>query len=268
MTATNSGGSASVSFKVTVTGAVIGSDTIAALGTPSADFKAVAVSAPLIAGAGAQMNGVYSANSIVALALAALKGDTGSARDRLIAQLKWLMDTPSRNPLMCGAFADNTSSLVAAAIAITRKSPATWDLLGTATQTRCDLAMKAAAFDGAFVGSDANPWYGTSGGKPRTLRGWPATGGSSLKTANFNLSGMAPAMMLISMAYLGGPAAWRSFLQTTTPANLRAQLAAANLDGGNLYKTMNWRNEGYTGDVGQGPTCRPTPRPTPRSSAR
>jgi hypothetical protein len=58
--------------------------------------------------------------------------------------------------------------------------------------------------------------------------------------------------MLITMAYFGGPAAWRSLLQGTTPAALRAELAGPGLAGGQLHDTMNWRSIGNTQDLGQG----------------
>ena len=247
VTASNSGGSASVSFKVSVRAVEVPvpDDPVAALGAPSADFSAVAVAAQLVypAPSGVEMYGTYSANSLLALGIACLKGNTGTARDRALEQIRYLLNTPSRNPLNCGGYPDNVCNLFSAMLVVVKQSPA-WSLLSSTERARADAAMKVHAFSGAFISADANPWYPN---KPRTIRGYPGTGGSNQKTTAPNQSLMGPCSLLIAMAYFGGPTQLKALLSGTTPAQLRSELAGLGLSGGNLHDTMNWRNVGYTG---------------------
>ncbi len=229
-------------------GAVI--SPIGSLGTPThASFYTDAIAAPAIKSTNkttppTEMGNAYSCGSAIALGIGVLKAHAGS-----ITQAKSTLDislTVANAPLNCAGAGDWCCNPLSTMFTCMKYAPGFWTGQLTADQrAKITASMKVHLFSGAFVCADAN-----SLGEGTTIRGYGQSNGTpgaySQKDTAPNQSIQGPCSLMIALGFFGSVSAAKAVL-SMTPADLRAEIVAAGLDGSPLHDTMDWRNAGYTG---------------------
>ena len=172
------------------------------------------------------------------LAYAAFKGNT-SADSRLMAHSNNMLQ-PSTMPLPHGRTLSQMEMRAQAMWVIMRHTPRIWDPLPTTTKNKISTIMKGMLYVGAYMGSDSAP------GNTLQLVGVDLP----TRSIGTNISmGATAGKIMGGISFFGGPTAVNTLLKNFSITAFRAELASQFGTNSNMYRTFNWRKEGYTGPI-------------------
>jgi len=172
---------------------------------------------------------------------AEFKGDLrSSVTNRVTAQIAAFL-APGTMPFAAQGPAAAREATALAFFHILRKC-ARWSSLPADTKTKIDALFYGIGFASCWMVRD-----GSASGGNKGLMGW----NSGVKGSGGNISWGPPGMVLMAGAWFGYTA-FDDWLNTATIASVRSLVDAAFGDTSNLYKCLNWRNEGISAAAANG----------------
>ena len=187
-----------------------------------------------------QCNATQFGHAAVTLAIRAYHGDT-SIYDDVKLQINELL---SKSPLANGGVPAQHENYFMTFFVVLRQTPAIWGNTSYITapqKSQVDCIMEAIMYDACFMGSDNHPYLNGS---------WRSQRGDALavsRSVGGDISFGVIARLQTGAAWFGTAAA-KTMVNNMSRATFRAKCLSVLGSSSNVYRTVNWRNLGYTTD--------------------